>query len=305
MIIVGAGLAGLIAAHVWPRASVLEAAPEPQPHRALLRFRGDVIGVLAGVPFRRVRVYKGLYDDEAGALVPVSVRTANQYARKVTPAAGMLGGRSVWSLDAVDRYVAPEDLHERMLNNVRGRVSFNTPAERSLARGGEPLISTAPIEWAVREFLGRGLAEEKAFRMAPVFVERWSLPNVDLHQTLYFPWPGRALYRASITGNTLIAESVQDEPVDVAWLLQRFGLGGIEAAPTGSTKQSRGKIAPIEEQLRRELIHQLSVRCRVYSVGRFATWRNILLDDVVQDCRVVNALLQQDEEYALRIMRAN
>ena len=59
--IVGAGLTGLIAAHAWPQALVVEAVSGPTgSHHALLRFRSDAVARLTGVEFRRVTVRKKL-----------------------------------------------------------------------------------------------------------------------------------------------------------------------------------------------------------------------------------------------------
>jgi hypothetical protein len=56
-------------------------------------------------------------------------------------------------------------------------------------------------------------------------------------------------------------------------------------------QQKYGKIAPIDERFRRSSIVQLTTQHKIFSVGRFATWRNILLDDVVNDLAVVKRLI--------------
>ena len=60
MDIVGTGLSGLIAAHIWPNANVFELSPSPiEQHKALLRFRSDVVSQVTGIEFKRVKVRKG------------------------------------------------------------------------------------------------------------------------------------------------------------------------------------------------------------------------------------------------------
>ena len=59
-------------------------------------------------------------------------------------------------------------------------------------------------------------------------------------------------------------------------------------------KQSYGKIAPIDEPFRRFVVENLSQQYGVYSLGRFATWRNILLDDVLQDMNVIKKMVNAD-----------
>src|SRR5690606_13136758 len=123
-IIVGAGLAGLVAAHAWPNSPLLEAAPSPGPmHKALLRFRSEAVSNLTGIDFRRVQVRKGLW--AGGAFRAPDIRLANLYAQKVLGAAGLGSGeRSIWNLAPVERYVAPDNFYERLLEQVGSRVNW-------------------------------------------------------------------------------------------------------------------------------------------------------------------------------------
>ena len=62
--IVGAGLAGLISAHIFPGERIIEASPEPkQSHRALLRFRSPAVGELTGIEFKPVTVRKAIWSN--------------------------------------------------------------------------------------------------------------------------------------------------------------------------------------------------------------------------------------------------
>ena len=54
------------------------------------------------------------------------------------------------------------------------------------------------------------------------------------------------------------------------------------------------KITPIDEDTRRWVIETLSQKEEIYSLGRFATWRNILLDDVLKDLQVIKKLMNAD-----------
>jgi len=46
-----------------------------------------------------------------------------------------------------------------------------------------------------------------------------------------------------------------------------------------------GKIIPIMSSVRHALLLSISAQFGIYSLGRFATWRNILLDDVIHDAQ--------------------
>ena len=47
-------------------------------------------------------------------------------------------------------------------------------------------------------------------------------------------------------------------------------------------------------------MHKMTVDHGVYSLGRFATWRNILLDDVVKDIDVIKSMMGQDKYGLIR-----
>lgn len=280
--IVGAGLAGLIAAHAFPRIPIIEAQPEPRSvHKALLRFRSSAVADLVGVPFRPVTVRKGVWMD--GDWRDPSIRVANLYARKVV---GQLVDRSIWRLDAETRFIAPEDLYERLIDAQRHRIQWGTRAP--FLDTQEPCISTAPMPVAL-EAMGMGCDEE--FSRAGIHVERFRLPHADVYQTVYFPTPDHTLYRASITGDLLICEFA-GEP-EGEWLrevVDAFALPQ-EMDWLDSVHQRYGKILPIDEGVRRALVSKLTREGNVFSLGRFATWRNILLDDVVQDIAVIKKLI--------------
>jgi hypothetical protein len=299
MIIVGAGLAGLIAVHIFPNSPIIERSPAPQQlHRALLRFRTDQVSLITGIPFRKVRVHKGLWFEEAHR--PVDIKLANMYSTKVLGAAL---SRSIWDLSSVDRFVAPEDFYSRLIQACSGRIVWGADIASSRDTGG-PIVSTAPLPNAAGLWLPSAHLPE--FRRAPILVQRYRVRGADVHQTVYFPEEGLSTYRASITGDLMIVESMA-ETYDLAatpeLLAEVFGLRECPEKLSDS-KQHFGKIAPIEDKVRKELIHQLSLQANVYSVGRFATWRNILLDDVVQDLRIVKGMIEQNSAYNRQLSAA-
>lgn len=291
--IVGAGLAGLIAAHAWPNAPIFEAAPRPEAmHKALLRFRSEAVSRLTGIEFRRVTVRKGLWADEQ--FQPTNIRWANLYAQKVIGA--LVGDRSIWSLDAVERFIAPPDLYEQLLDSVDRRIQWGAAADFLAASPTNPFISTAPLPLALA---GVGIDPGVKFPRAAITVKRWVVRGADAFQTVYFPEEHLSLYRASITGNILIAESTlnaddgdsfSDESVRA--LERAFGLRLVDCDSLGSTTQRYGKIAPISDSLRKHFLFRLTHERGIYSLGRFATWRNILLDDVVDDIAAVKRLMR-------------
>lgn len=290
--IVGAGLAGLIAAHAWPQAQVLEAAARPRAgHRALLRFRSEAVGRLVGIEFRRVTVRKGLWAE--GAFCGPSIRWANQYAQKVV---GRLSGeRSVWNLDTAERFIAPETLYEQLVDSVGDRVHWNTQAAFGT---GQLLVSTAPLP-VVLGALNIPLPVE--FPRAAIRVTRWRVRGADVFQTVYFPERCLSVYRASITGDTLIAESVAPlDGADLHEIEKAFGLRMEECELLEAVEQKYGKIAPVDDAVRKQVLFRLTHEHNIYSLGRFATWRNVLLDDVVDDITSIKRLLKANNAYDVR-----
>lgn len=284
MKIYGAGLAGLLAACAWQRAEVWEANPRPRytGHRALLRFRSPAVGDAVGIQFRKVHVHKEIWG-EFGPARP-TIALANAYSMKVI---GRLADRSIWSLDPVDRWVAPADFIEQLIDRVGDRIHWGKAVTaRDLKRPG-PAISTLPMPTLVG-MLRLGAIEKFTASSRDITVERWRVPGADVYQTIYFPSQETTLYRASITGDLLTAEYV-GQPDD-AWFLEAFGLVRSDVEFIDVAPQKNGKLAEIDDQWRKQFIFWLTQTYGIYSLGRFGTWRNILLDDVLKDIDVIKKL---------------
>lgn len=291
--IVGAGLAGLIAAHAWPRATVMEAAPAPiANHRALLRFRTDAVSTLTGVPFRKVRVRKSIWHNNKHCAA--DIRLANLYAQKVV--GSLAGDRSIWNLEPVDRFIAPEDLYEQLVESVGPRIVWDTKADfEAMAATHKLLVNTAPLPVVLNAM---SIAHDVQFVRSPIKVMRYRVKDADVFQTVYFPSPHHSVYRASITGNLLIVEHADGEE-NGEWQDDVAAAFGLCTRPEyiDTRDQRYGKIVPVDDVWRKQTLFALTNRFNIYSLGRFATWKNILLDDVVHDIGVINALIKNGSSY--------
>lgn len=300
-VIIGAGLSGLIAAHAWPRAQVLErAAAAAENHKAVLRFRGEGVSALTGIEFRRVMVRKALWS--AGAFHAPTPYHANAYSAKVL--GRITGDRSVWALDPVERWIAPPDFYLRLVEAVGSRISWNASFSHSAPRAHfGPIVSTAALPETLAQV---GLAASVELRFSKIVVRRYRVHDCDTFQTIYFPDLGEPLYRASITGDLLIAESMSEQTsvLDEQATLERvFGIPGRAERIEKTAVQRYGKIAPLDDAMRRALLLRLTTEHGIYSLGRFATWRNVLLDDLIHDIAVIKRLSASDH-YAARVAAA-
>ena len=294
--IIGAGFTGLIAAYVFPQDAIREAAPGPaQMHQALLRFRSDEISKLTGIPFKQVTVRKGIW--LAGKFVQPSIGVANMYSQKCL--GRVLGDRSIWNLETVQRFIAPPTFYAQLIDTVGHRIDWNTRVDFNVAKTcGRPFINTSPLPLVLTS-LGI-MTPDVMFEREPISVVKFTVSRCEAYQTVYFPSMLHSMYRASITGNTLICEFADKPEGDwEADLLNAFQLHG-DLEQQEMTKQPFGKIAPIDNAIRKRMIHKLSAEHNIYSLGRFAVWRNILLDDMLQDATIVKRLLHANE-YDLQI----
>lgn len=287
MLIVGAGLSGLIAAHHWPKATVIEQQPrcDKEVHRAVLRFRSDVVSKIIQVPFKKVMVRKGIW--RKGRFVKPNIHDANQYSKKTN---GMIMDRSIWNLESAERYVASPDLWNILVDGLKNRISFSEDWDFSVPCT-EDVINTAPMPIAAKDILSE---ETATFKRKGITVVRFQLDDVDVHQTVYFPFPEFPVYRATITGGDVILEMTTDSfeecdlPSVIKDAMEPFAYSGTPKQIEVSN-QNYGKIVPIDPDLRRSILMTLTQR-RIYSLGRFATWRNILLDDLPKDMEQIDRL---------------
>jgi hypothetical protein len=296
MIIIGAGMSGLIAAHYFRHRNpyILEAQNDlPNNHQALLRFRTDKVSRVTGVPFKKVLVRKSI--QSLGEFHSnCNPKLANQYSRKVTDE---VLSRSIWNLDAGERFVAPGDFINRAAKRLDIRFGNRVSSFADIYACSHPVISTMPMPVLM------GLA---GWKTTPIFKWRpiWSIqaeisdPVVDVYQTIHYPDIAQPQYRASITGKTLIIEC-SEEPNHIDDIINKvandFGLWPCELHHTGQAKyQEYGKIVDSDREACRDFMYTMTRDFGIYSLGRFATWRQLLMDDVVDDCAVIERLIQSE-----------
>ena len=287
MNIIGAGLTGCLAAYAFKDAAIHEYLKEPRVHSAVLRFRTEEVSKLTGIPFKKVTVHKAV--SVSGGFVTPNLRHMNHYSLKVT---GGYYYRSIGNLEPSVRYIAPIDFHKRMLDHLAGRVFYGSDVD--LVDMSVPVISTLPLGILINKFKLDAKLPEQALASAPIYVTTVNYDHCDLYQTVYFPELNIPVYRASMTGGQLIIESMAPcMPSHLYMVQDTFGLpNNIPKPENNDVKQVIGKFNPLEESYRKQLMYDITTSLGIYSLGRHATWRKILLDDVVQDINQIQRMIK-------------
>lgn len=306
MIILGSGMAGLLAANILRRHEPVvfeKKASLPTNHKALLRFRTEAVSRATGIPFRAVQVQKAIVDSNNQVRTSADIKLSNMYAQKVS---GRIMARSIMNLQSVERFIAPDDFIQQMAKCVNIEFNMDVNIHQDVLRD-QPVISTMPMPDLMRRLKWPNIPD---FKFRPVWVATTTIlsPEVDVYQTIYFPEPSVPVYRVSIAGNRVIAEYISDpmewcgvDANDAALrYLKFFGITVDVAEEAELVCQPYGKISPIDDQLRKGFIFNASEQHHIYSLGRFATWRNILLDDLIQDIQFIDKFIQQRDCYAAR-----
>lgn len=297
--VVGAGMAGLLAANMLrSRLDFIcdKASDLPNNHSAVLRFRSSIVGDTLNIPFREVNMIKGYlpWSNPIADHISYSIKTTGK---------GTIRSSVSSDTKVFKRYIAPPDLIERMANQIDSNkfywdTNFNTQEWRV------PIISTIPMPTLMKVL---GYDHKIEFESVSGTNLSVRLPNVDAHVSLYVPDPDYVFSRISLTGDELIVECyTKIDPSDyqetVGTAIELLGItterDGSFTGEIKATKQRYAKILPVDDRERKKFIHWASEKHNIYSFGRYATWRpGLLLDDLVQDFRIIMKLIDGDSIY--------
>lgn len=301
MIIIGAGMAGLLAGGMIRdrQVTIYEAAPTlPNNHSAVLRFRSSVVGDTLGIEFKEVKMLKVVHPWMNGVADNLA------YAMKCTGTATL---RSLVSAEGgiQKRFIAPSNLIELMVQRINGDFELGIGAILETFQG-DPCISTIPMP-ALMDILG--YKHKPEFRYVHGYNINAEISGVEAYASVYIPDPEFPYNRISLTGNRLTIETSLPDTTPEAFedlfieadanqefiiqsALYHLGLSGQDYKNIELKKQRYSKILPIDEQERKRFILWASEKFNIYSLGRFATWRpGLLLDDLVHDVRVIQRLI--------------
>jgi len=303
MIIVGAGMAGLLAGAMIRNQglTIVEAAPRlPNNHSAVLRFRSHVVGDALDIEFKAVDMLKCVHPWRN------TVADSLAYSMKCNGTATL---RSIMSADSEvqRRYIAPPDLIARMASMVGSRnIEFGKGFDFTIVQNDTrtPIISTIPMS-ILMDLLG--WQEKPEFKYVNGFNINATVENCDAYVSVYIPDPDESFNRVSLTGDRMTIEfsmpgasieEIKKESEEETDLLidDACGYLGIKTNQIKDHKvsiQKYSKILPIDDNVRKRFIMWASEKFNIYSLGRFATWRpGLLLDDVVNDVRVIRKIIK-------------
>lgn len=299
MLIIGAGQAGLLAArrlaHYNP-VVVEQQNSLPNNHGALLRFRSDEIAKSLGIEFKKVTVYKGVLCEDNSTITRFpTIRDFNAYSYKTI---GRITERSILDIRDAVRFIAPSSFIAFLAN--RADIQYGKSFQSIFSNGNalkEAIISTIPMP-TLMEALNYPHTPE--FKYQTIWSINCILKGVDVYQTLYVPYVIQRPYRVSITGDKMTLEFSNEPFADGEFYIHNYmHLLSIYGVPEDITikKQDYGKIIPIDDNERQKFILWATDNYNIYSLGRYATWRQILLDDVLKDISVINKMISQRSDY--------
>lgn len=289
-----------------------------QSHFALLRFKTDKIEQETGIKLSKFKTEKAIYIGKHFDKVIVNesnIELNNKYSFKVS---GKYQSRSIGNLNSGIRYQPPENFFELLLNKcVELGVKFKKESINASINAiinkfdNFNVISTIPMP-KINEIIFK---KDINFDFQKIYTAEFELTeNVfDVNQTIYFPEEHHLPYRISITNNKIKCEmskkqyenkknkhseiEIIDDLMNI--FCDAFGVN-FDFIRTCFLnfdfknvikEQKFGKISPIDEHTRQTIIYQLTKKYNIYSLGRFSCWRNILLDDVVDDVKVIEKLI--------------
>ncbi|HEX4199996.1 MAG TPA: hypothetical protein VHY59_00650 [Chthoniobacterales bacterium] len=296
MIIVGAGLAGLLAANmldiynpdVYERQSIL-----PNNHSSVLRFRSSIVGDTLRVPFKRVQIIK--------ATLPWRNTVADALAYADKNLRKLRSDRSI-TFDPKDnvRYIAPPDLIKRMAfrANIHFQQDIAFPLVNELIT-----ISTIPMPSLMEQL---GYESDAKFEYEHGTNIKAKITDCDAYISLLIPDPTIPFSRLSITGDELIVEGNGSVALDqtLAQATDILGISLDRLSNINRFEQKYFKILPIDNDERKRFIAWATDNFNIYSLGRYATWRpTLLLDDLVQDIRLIEKWGLLSDKYDLNQQR--
>lgn len=310
MIIIGAGISGIMAEKAFLGSGfdieMYDASKEPlKAHLAVMRLRDQeserYFGQLDRITVRKAVLWKNNLTENP------TIQMNNEYSLKTR---GMIDRRSLSSCGEVDRYLFREFPKSFICQYGQSLTGYK---DKSFEIGNnlkqyDICISTIPMP-SLLSVLGINAGIEFIYK--PIYVSRMSI-NLDsrVYQTIYIPESQFLVYRITLDNNVIVTESLAGFPSaeEIDYLLQFFAIGSKNYDLNSGHKQVQkyGKIVDIDDAVRRSLLMMITDKFNIYSLGRFAIWKSIRVDDVIKDIEQIKRLMDISgirREYENRLIK--
>lgn len=202
-----------------------------------------------------------------------------------------------------DRYIAPSDLIKQMAETCP--IRFAKDGLASHETNNTPTISTVPMPALMQALSYRNFAKFDYMSGTNIHA---TIKDCDAYVSLLVPDPAWEFSRMSLTGDDLIIECtniIEDDTVAFDIVTRALPLLGINRGRllnVSKHTQRYAKIAPIDDEERKAFIFWATNNYQIYSLGRFATWRpGLLLDDLVNDVRLIRRWIDRSDRYGLAL----
>jgi len=214
------------------------------------------------------------------------------YSYKVT---GNILDRSIRNLESEVRYIAPDNLFDLLKIGLNIRTGCDQLSELFDGNYDEPKLSYVKMP-QVMDHLN---VEKPIFSFNPVYTVNAKIlePKVDIYQTIYYPGD-EDYYRASITKDNLIIEFIREPKLDelediVSHILSDdFGITVAQCKNPTFNSLPVGKMNPINDNVRKNFIFQLTNQYNIYSFGRNGIWKSIRLDQLFEDLHRIDKMIR-------------
>lgn len=322
MIIIGAGIAGTMAYNYFRKYSPV--VYEAKPNRAafidsdaIIRMKDLAISYLFGTEAKEIEVEKWIHH-EGRYYSSTNPFFSCSYSQKVT-GTGALTSRSIENLGKVKRYLInpkmniPEDqikfgkIFYGVCSDSRGKyASFNQdevieydvlistiPMSVMLLAGG---LEIDDVEQPASQFWGVSIYT-KTFSFQKIF-------SVDKYYTVYVPDQNTDIYRVNLSPDGIKFEAVYDycgldDETCIYAIEEMFGISEreLDIDPNQKAKKiGENKIKGIDAELRKRILYQLTSRHNIYSLGRYAIWKNIGVDDLMKDIKRIDQMISAQSD---------
>jgi len=323
VLILGAGLAAHLANSAFKGEEVAVLDEEsrtninyiPPEKLAVFRFKTANISNYLSIPLQKVQVQKSICLSQGQLVDQPTIAANNAYSYKTS---GTILPKSLMDCGIVERYVIPgvhnkglyinppiSNLvkYKKILKIDKGSMIIKDTSDNIRPIDYDICINTAPIRWLVDILAGGSPFEAYSL---PIFITKFDLTlNSKVYQTIYFPfmYPHRYLYRATLEGHYMIIESMawfeskKDTDMVIDRVMKEFGLSGSDVWKESlSTRHLvSGKLIPSNDMERKGLIRMLTMDYNIYSLGRFAIWKPIKIDEIIQDLQRIQAMVHYDK----------